>query len=114
MRLDFYGWKYYREYEDIQAYEHLVTVCKQFANEREGFSYAYRFVRGGEEDDDTEEECYGSDTPLSQSMVENLEQELGVRMVWSLYDDLNCNTTQQDYYFNQTVSQGLTKTTKEK
>ena len=114
MRLDFYGWKYYREYEDIQAYEHLVAVCKQFANEREDFSYAYRFVRGGEEDDDTEEECYGSDTPLSQSMVENLEQELGVRMVWSLYDDLNCNTTQQDYYFNQTVSQGLTKTTKEK
>ena len=47
-------------------------------------------------------------------MVENLEQEVGVRMVWELTDDLTCNTTRQDYYFNQTVSQGLTKTTKEK
>ena len=110
MRLDYFGWKWYREYKDIQAYEHIATVCKQFANERENFSYAYRFVRGGEEHDDTEEECYGSDTPLSQVMVENLEQEVGIRMVWELTDDLTCNTTRQDYYNNQTVSQGLTKT----
>lgn len=110
MRLDFHHWKWYREYEDVQAYEHIATVCKQFASERENFSYAYRFVRGGEEHDDTEEECYGSDTLLSQSMVENLEHEIGVRMTWELTDNLTDNTTRQDYYFNQTVSQGLTKT----
>ena len=96
MRLDYFAWKFYTEYEDVQAYLHIATVCKQFASEREDFSYAYRFVRGGEEHDDTEEECYGSDTPLSQVMVENLEQEVGVRMVWELTDDLTCNTTRQD------------------
>ena len=110
MRLDYFGWKFYNEYEDIQAYLHIATVCKQFANERENFSYAYRFVRGGEEHDDTEEECYGSDTYLSQMMVENLEQEVGVRMVWELTDDLTCNTTRQDYYFNKNCSETLQKT----
>ena len=110
MRLDFYGWKWYADYEDVQSYQHIFTVCKQFARERENFTYAYRFVRGGEEHDDTEEECYGSESYLSQMMVENLEQEVGVRMVWELTDDLTCNTTRQDYYNNQTVSQGLTKT----
>ena len=110
MRLDYFGWKFYNEYEDIQAYLHIATVCKQFANERENFSYAYRFVRGGEEHDDTEEECYGSDTYLSQMMVENLEQEVGIRMVWELTDDLTCNTTRQDYYFNKNCSETLQKT----
>ena len=113
MRLDYFGWKFYNEYEDIQAYLHIATVCKQFANERKNFSYAYRFVRGGEEHDDTEEECYGSDTYLSQMMVENLEQEVGVRMVWELTDDLTCNTTRQDYYFNKNPSDVTRKTTKE-
>jgi hypothetical protein len=28
MRLDYFGWKWYREYKDIQAYEHIATVCK--------------------------------------------------------------------------------------
>jgi len=110
MRLDFRHWKWYREYEDIQAYEHIATICKQFARERENFTYAYRFVRGGEEHDDTEEECYGSESYLSQMMVENLEQEVGVRMVWELTDDLTCNTTRQDYYFNKNCSETLQKT----
>ena len=110
MRLDYFAWKWYESYEDVQAYLHIATVCKQFANERKNFSYAYRFVRGGEEHDDTEEECYGSDTPLSQVMVENLEQEVGVRMVWELTDDLTCNTTRQDYYNNQNCSETLQKT----
>ncbi len=110
MRLDYFGWKFYNEYKDIQAYLHIATVCKQFANERENFTYAYRFVRGGEEHDDTEEECYGSESYLSQMMVENLEQEVGVRMVWELTDDLTCNTTRQDYYNNQNCSETLQKT----
>lgn len=113
MRLDFYGWKWYADYEDVQSYQHIFTVCKQFALERENFTYAYRFVRGGEEHDDYEEECYGSETYLSQMLVERLTEEIGVRMTWELTDDLEQNTTQEDYLYNQTVSQGLTKTTKE-
>ena len=113
MRLDFYGWKWYADYEDVQSYQHIFTVCKQFARERENFTYAYRFVRGGEEHDDYEEECYGSETYLSQMLVERLTEEIGVRMTWELTDDLEQNTTQEDYLYNQTVSQGLTKTTKE-
>ena len=113
MRLDFYGWKWYADYEDVQSYQHIFTVCKQFARERENFTYAYRFVRGGEEHDDYDEECYGSETYLSQMLVERLTEEIGVRMTWELTDDLEQNTTRLDYIDNQTVSQGLTKTTKE-
>ena len=113
MRLDFYGWKWYADYEDVQSYQHIFTVCKQFARERENFTYAYRFVRGGEEHDDYDEECYGSETYLSQMLVERLTEEIGVRMTWELTDDLEQNTTELDYIDNQTVSQGLTKTTKE-
>ena len=113
MRLDYFAWKWYESYEDIQAYLHIATVCKQCANERENFTYAYRFVRGGEEHDDYDEECYGSETYLSQMLVERLTEEIFVRMTWELRDDLTENTTQLDYIDNQTVSQGLTKTTKE-
>ena len=113
MRLDFYGWKWYADYEDVQSYQHIFTVCKQFARERENFTYAYRFVRGGEEHDDYEEECYGSESYLSQMLVERLTEEIFVRMTWELKDDLTDNTTELDYIDNQTVSQGLTKTTKE-
>jgi len=113
MRLDFYGWKWYADYEDVQSYQHIFTVCKQFARERENFTYAYRFVRGGEEHDDYEEECYGSESYLSQMLVERLTEEIFVRMTWELRDDLTENTTQLDCIYNQTVSQGLTKTTKE-
>ena len=45
--------------------------------------------------------------------VERLTEEIFVRMTWELRDDLTENTTQLDYIDNQTVSQGLTKTTKE-
>ena len=110
MRLDFYGWKWYDDYEDIQAYQHITTVCQQFANERENFAYAYRFVRGGEEHDDIDTECYGSDAYLSQLMVENLTNEVHYRMHWEILDDLSCNTTRQDYYFNKNCSETLQKT----
>jgi len=114
MRLDFYGWKWYEDYEDVQSYLHIATVCKQFTNERENFTYAYRFVRGGENHDDYEEECYGSETYLSQMLVESLTEEIGVRMTWEFIDNHTQNTTRLDYIDNQTVSHGLTKTTKEK
>ena len=113
MRLDFYGWKWYENYEDVQSYLHISTVCKQFATERENFTYAYRFVRGGEEHDDYEELSYGSESYLSQMLVERLTEEIFVRMTWELKDDLTENTTRLDYIDNQTVSHGLTKTTKE-
>jgi hypothetical protein len=84
------------DFEDVQAFEHIAEVCKHFANERENFTYAYRFVRGGEEYDDYEEECYGSETELSQMMVERLTEEIFVRMTWELKDDLEQSTTRQD------------------
>ena len=112
MRLDFYGWKWYADYEDVQSYQHIFTVCKQFARERENFTYAYRFVRGGEEHDDYEEECYGSETYLSQMLVERLTEEIGVRMTWELKDDLEQNTTQLDCIYNQNPSDVTRKTTK--
>ena len=96
MRLDFYGWKWYEDYEDVQSYLHIATVCKQFANERENFTYAYRFVRGGENHDDYEEECYGSETYLSQMLVESLTEEIGVRMTWEFIDNHTQNTTRLD------------------
>ena len=113
MRLDFYGWKWYADYEDVQSYEHIFTVCKQFARDREDFTYAYRFVRGGEEHDDYDEECYGSQTYLSQMLVERLTEEIFVRMTWELKDDLTENTTRLDYINNQNCSETLQKTTKE-
>lgn len=116
MRLDFGDWKWYESYEDVQAFLHLPEVCKQFAQERLDFSYAYRFVRGGEDGDDTEELSYGSDTPISHSMVEQLEDALTMRIENSIDDDLEQYTTPQDPSslglgnINQTVSHGLTKT----
>jgi hypothetical protein len=95
---------------------HIADVCKQFAQERLDFSYAYRFVRGGEDGDDTEELSYGSDTPTSHSMVEQLEDALTMRIENSIEDDLEQYTTRQDPSslglgnINQTVSQSLTKT----
>ena len=116
MRLDFGDWKWYESFEDVQAFLHLHEVCKQFAQERLDFSYAYRFVRGGEDGDDTEELSYGSDTPISHSMVEQLEDALTMRIENSIVDDLEQYTTPQDPSslglgnINQTVSHGLTKT----
>ena len=114
MRLDFYGWKWYADYEDVQSYQHIFTVCKQFAIERENFTYAYRFVRGGEEHDDYEEECYGSESYLSQMLVERLTEEIFVRMTWEMKDDLTDNTTELDYIDNQNPSDVTRKTTEEK
>ena len=113
MRLDFYGWKWYADYEDVQSYQHIFTVCKQFARERENFTYAYRFVRGGENHDDYDEECYGSETYLSQMLVESLTEEIFVRMTWELKDDLTENTTRLDYIDNQNGTKNVPKTTKE-
>ena len=96
MRLDFSDWKWYESYEDVQCFMHIADVCKQFAQERLDFSYAYRFVRGGEDGDDTEELSYGSDTPTSHSMVEQLEDALTMRIENSIDDDLEQYTTRQD------------------
>ena len=45
--------KWYDGSEDVQAIEHIASICDEFANAR-GFEYAYRLVRLGEADDDTE------------------------------------------------------------
>ena len=43
--------KWYPNYGDVQAFEHIASVCDDFAEQR-GFEYAYRLVRIGEEDSD--------------------------------------------------------------
>ena len=43
--------KWYPNYEDVQAFEHIGVVCNEFADER-GFGFAFRLVRIGEEDSD--------------------------------------------------------------
>ena len=96
MRLDFCDWKWYPEFEDVQAFEHIAEVCKHFANERENFTYAYKFVRGGEDGEDSEDDCYGSNTELSQMMCEHLNEVLSISQVWAMNDHLCEDTTRQD------------------
>lgn len=45
--------KWYESSEDVEAVEHIASICADFAEAR-GFEYAYRLVRLGEADDDTE------------------------------------------------------------
>jgi len=53
--------KWYDSYEDVQAFEHIASVCEDFADER-GFEYAYRIVRIGEEDTDVDvDDSYDND-----------------------------------------------------
>ena len=45
--------KWYEGYEDVQAYEHMLSVAEMFHKER-GIEVAYYFVRIGEDIDDIE------------------------------------------------------------
>lgn len=62
--------KWYPSYDDVQAFEHIVSVCAEFEEHR-GFEFAYRFVRIGEEDSDTEVEDHLSDN--SYDLMEFLD-----------------------------------------
>ena len=53
--------KWYDSYEDVQAYEHLMSVAELFHEERD-IAFAYYFVRIGENLDDIEiREQHGGD-----------------------------------------------------
>ena len=45
--------KWYESYEDVQGYEHMMSVAEMFHKERD-IAFAYYFVRIGEEMDDME------------------------------------------------------------
>lgn len=45
--------KWYPNYEDVQGFEHIVSVCAEFEQHR-GFEFASRLVRIGEDDTDIE------------------------------------------------------------
>mgnify|MGYP000438486521 CR=1 FL=1 len=52
--------KWYPNYGDVQAFEHIVSVCAEFEEHR-GFEFASRFVRIGEDDADIEIDDHLSD-----------------------------------------------------
>lgn len=59
--------KWYNEaYEDVQGLEHMLTVVKQFDDEREEFNYAHRMIRIGEEDSDIESSNYSNHSDLEE------------------------------------------------
>ena len=59
--------KWYPSYDDVQAFGHIVSVCAEFEEHR-GFEFASRFVRIGEDDNDTE-----VDDNLSDSSYDLME-----------------------------------------
>jgi len=66
--------KWYDEYDDVQAYRHLFTVAKQFAEERDGFNYAYKELTVGEDGATTEDED-GSCGELGRICEERMDIE---------------------------------------
>ena len=48
--------KWYDDYDDVQAFRHLFKVVQQFAEERDGFKYAYKELTVGEDGATTEDE----------------------------------------------------------
>jgi len=65
-------WKWYEDYEDIQGYEHIETICHMFRDEDKDFAYAYKFVRVGEEIDDIAMDSNESDNPEGEAMQDYL------------------------------------------
>ncbi len=66
--------KWYPHYEDVQAFEHIASVCDDFADER-GFGFAFRLVRIGEEDSDIvvdDKYARSDDHDLLDFIAENL------------------------------------------
>jgi hypothetical protein len=53
--------KWYESYEDVQGFEHMVNVVVDFAENRNGFEYAYRKIRLGEDETDIEENHHDND-----------------------------------------------------
>ncbi len=76
--------KWYESYEDVQGFEHMENVVVDFAENRDGFEYAYRKLRIGEDDADIEENHHGHQEDNS-----TLSDELWDRM--SLTREINTN-----------------------
>jgi hypothetical protein len=71
------GTKWYDIYEDVQGYEHMFDLVQQFVEERDMFLYAYRKIRLGEDDADTEY-CDDSNDPDGE-LVGELSERISVR-----------------------------------
>lgn len=72
----FNGVKWYSDYSDVQAINHMQDVVANFNGEREDFAYAYRFVRIGEDFDDVEIEEHASghnDYDLAQELWDRID-----------------------------------------
>ena len=66
--------KWYDNYEEVQGYEHMMSVAEMFHKER-GIAFAYYFVRIGEDMDDMEtREQYGDgDDTLKQKLWDAMQ-----------------------------------------
>lgn len=72
--------KWYDTYEDVQAVEFMHQICAKFDAEREAFSYAYKFIRVGEEIEDIEIRSDHGNDDVSSDLDEYLSDMLGVRV----------------------------------
>ena len=72
--------KWYNEaYEDVQGVEYMLTVVKQFDDEREEFNYAYRMIRIGEEDSDIETYNYSNHADLEEVLWDRIALHREIR-----------------------------------
>lgn len=76
--------KWYESYEDVQGFEHMEKLVTDFAENRKEFEYAYRMIRVGEDDADTQ-----TDNHDKQESGSSLADELWDRM--GLSREINTN-----------------------
>jgi len=69
--------KWYDSYAEVQGYEYLLTLADKF-NEERGMAIEYRFIRLGEDHDDTEirEECTDGKLWEAMQVVRTVEINL--------------------------------------
>ena len=68
------GIKWYDNYEDVQGYEHMMSVAEMFHKERD-IAFAYYFVRIGEDTNDieTREQHGGDDGTLMEKLWDAMQ-----------------------------------------
>lgn len=66
--------KWYDDYEDVQGVEHMLHLADKFHEERD-MAVAYRFIRIGEDDNDTEtrDEHGGDDGSLMEMLWNRMQ-----------------------------------------
>ena len=76
--------KWYESYEDVQGFEYMEKLVTDFAENRKEFEYAYRMIKVGEDDADTQ-----TDNHDKQESGSSLADELWERM--TLSREINTN-----------------------